>query len=133
MILNNKYYAIFISKINSIPTIVNKKQIRADISQVTYKNKSYAIDTNSPSYQEGRKFVYFIDLKGGQIGLSDSDFEINPEIRKKFFSDKIIQQLVSGLDKSPLISMDMIIMLILMGFGIAVGYIIGNYVPIGGG
>jgi hypothetical protein len=62
-----KYYAVFVNKQQNIYEEVARRKISAHQSLVSYKNKSYFIDTEKPTKRKGRKLFYFIDIRAGQM------------------------------------------------------------------
>lgn len=126
----DQYVAVFVKTINGVITIQGRKKFKINIDVVTFRGKSFHVDTKTVSYRVKNKFVYLINLDGGQqvVFMNDDDKVKNSELANLVVEKKVIAQLVAGLvsvGKQP-----WVVIIIALALGICLGYIIGNALPL---
>jgi len=124
----DKRIIIFVSEISGIRSAVGKKKVKPHEDSVKYRGRTFPFDINNPIIRRKNKFIYYVDIRTGQCQISKQDVPINPKLFDLLISHEIIAQIVGAMKKR--MKFEEIVILILgIGLGIAVGYIIGNYVP----
>jgi hypothetical protein len=126
----DKFIVKYVQKVSGILTVIQTRKINPTRVSIAYKDRSFPFYSNLPTYRTKNTFVYLIDVFEGQLKLKDADATPNPEVMHKVLKKNVIQQLVSGLESTPLSTL-IIYILLALGFGVSLGYIIGNFVPIG--
>jgi len=128
------YKLYFINPVSKIPTIIKMKKLKPDTKHIDYNKKTYDINLKNPLYRFKNKFIYAIDINAGQMSFIEIKEDINPEFKDMINRRQIIKQIVTGLEnlKFPL-SESIIYILLSVGLGLAIGYIIGNFIPFTGG
>lgn len=123
-----KYFAVFTKNEYEVQNVVGIKKITSTTDKVSYKNKTYIVQTEFPSYIKGKKIFYFFNLKEGQLLFNKTSVNsvINPEIIDSILSKNIINQLTSNLNSKWKVELPLMIFSCL--FGAMLGFIIGNYV-----
>jgi hypothetical protein len=126
----DKFVVKYMQKVSGILTVIQTRRINPTRVSIAYKDRSFPFYANIPSYRSKNTFVYLIDVFEGQLKLKDADATPNPEVMHKVLKKNVIQQLVSGLESTPF-SQLLIYILLSVGLGISLGYIFGNFIPIG--
>lgn len=128
--IKDQYVAVFVKTINKVVTIQGKKKFKVDAQHLTFRDKSYNVDTKTVSYRNKNKFIYMVDIDGGQqvIFENKEDKVKNPELANLIVEKKIVSQLVAGLVSVGKTAWFPLIICILMG--LAFGYIMGNAIPL---
>jgi hypothetical protein len=128
--IKDQYIAVFAKTINGVVTVQGKKKFKIHIDHLSFKGKSFRIDTKIVSYRNKNKFIYLIDIDNGQQIIFKDKEEIikNSELANLIVEKKVIAQLVSGLvsvGKVPWVWA-----VVFIAVGLPVGYILGNIFPI---
>lgn len=126
----DQYIVVFVKTINTTLTVQGRKKIKINIDTVTFRGKSFHIDTKTVAYRVKNKFIYLINIDGGQqvVFMSDEDKIKNSELANLVVEKKVVAQLVAGLvtvGKQP-----WVVIIIALALGICLGYIIGNALPL---
>jgi hypothetical protein len=92
--------------------------------EISYKDNTFMVDINTPSYSRGLKFYYFVDTTHGQITFyQDVDSNINSKVADMVLYGKIISQLTQNLSGDA-IKLNIITLVIGAIIGGLTGYII---------
>lgn len=143
-----KYYAIFCIKEQDVFNILARKRIRGSNEFVRFKKGTYFVNISFPTYVEGLKVFYFIDIRKGQQlakntvitnmktpktttsqilfkGSAKDKTVISPKLLDMLISQKIVEQLTSNLSGT---AMKMNIVSVILGclIGGLIGYIIAG-------
>ena len=124
----DKRVIIFVSEISGIRSAVGKRKVKPHEDSVEYKSRTFPFDINTPIIRRKNKFIYYVDIRTGQCQISKQDIPINPKLFDLLISHEIIAQIVGAMKKRMKFE-ELVMMILGIGLGIAVGYIIGNYAP----
>jgi len=122
-----KYILAFLLKEQNTYELRKKKRFNPTNNRIKYKKKLHIIDVSKPTFTRKQKLFYLIDIDKGQLFFKD---DINSEVIKdKPFTDllmstDLIEKLSSGLIEKVNIK-DIFEKIVLIGFGVAIGIIIG--------
>lgn len=132
--IKDQYVAVFVKRINRVLTVQGRKKFKINIEHLTFRGKSYHIDTRLVSYRNKNKFLYQIDIDTGQQivfeNKAEADEVKDSDLANLVVEKKVVAQLVAGLvsvGKIPWIWG-----VVFIALGVAVGYIIGNVLPLHG-
>lgn len=120
---------LFVKRIAGIQTVIGKKNIKSSTERVTFNKRQYPIDTKYPSYRTKKFYMYVLNVETGQLYFqANVENKIDSRLMDMIFNQEIVKQIVSSLTTKPML--DNIIMVLMgIGMGMAIGYIIGNFVP----
>lgn len=95
-----KYKVIFLQKSNDNWIVVKSVKLRnINNPMLKLKDRAYCIDYSHPNYLIGLVYVYFVELKTGKT-LSFHEIEsIDPSLIDFLFSQKIVQQITTGINR----------------------------------
>lgn len=127
MFNKRKYYAVFTVNQLELPVIIGNKRISPISKSVRFRNNTFIINIENPTYIKGNKVFYFFSLTS-QLQLlfyKTKESGMNSEIIDTIISQRIIQQLTTNLDTEWKMNTSMI----LIGFiiGALLGYIVSQY------
>jgi hypothetical protein len=118
-------------KIANVFTVFRVNKFKGNIKQAGYKKSLFPFDMSKPAFRRKNKWYYFVDVENGQISLGDTRTVMSPKLFDLIVKKELGKQLVSVLESVPLLG-NLIMMLLGIGLGVAVGYIIGNFAPMSG-
>ena len=120
----------FIKPMNGIPYVVGVRKISPIADKITFRKVSFEFDVGSPSYKQGRTFIYLVDIKDGQLSMKKRELPVSPQLIHATLRSAVISQLTSSLKKQDVWSF---VMYIIIGVCMALplGYIFGILFPIG--
>lgn len=128
---NDKRIVVFTKNISGIDTVIGKRKVQSGTVNIKFRKALYPVSISIPTYRERNVFIYLIDVEYGQLSFAANEkLKIPLEIMDEIFSNQIIKQLVSTMNKTNSMS-GLPLALALMGMGLAIGYIIGNFIPMG--
>lgn len=128
----DKRKVFFMKDIANVKTIIGRKKIKVTNKYVPFNKNLFPVDTAKPTYRNKNRFMYMIDIDAGQLQFESDMCVPNDDLFDMIFRNQIVKQLVSALEKTKISSEAIIIALALLGMGLAIGYIIGNAVPVSG-
>ena len=120
---------LYVKKISGVLSQIKSKKISGNVTQIRVGKKTFNFDIGNPLFRRRNKFFYFVDVDRGQLSLNENIEQVSPEIMDAILSENVVKQIVGSLRQATIESWFMIV--IYIGLGVAVGYIIGNAVPIG--
>ena len=131
----DKYIIHFVREVSGVSQYMGKKRVNPSKlgDGVSFKGKTYVIDMTKPVMRRGTTYTYMIDMDKGHLTVGQGTKPFNTKLMDLIFRRELARQLVTGLSttngiKSPWF---IAIMLIIgLGAGVALGYILGNYFPI---
>lgn len=127
MIKRKKYIAVFLIKEQLTYTILSVKRFIPSESTVRFKDKTFVITINKPTYSKGMKLFYFVDIEVGQLNFDNTKkSNINPKAIDMILSQKIITELTNNLSGS--FKMNLYNIIIGLLIGALGGFIVGGYV-----
>src|SRR4030042_4497801 len=126
----DKHKVKFVRMISGFPDVIKTKKIKKFVTEVTLRDNTFAIDFNKPSYREKNTFYYLFDVSKGQMFFNLSDFGGPKGLTYLILRRSLIRQLVSGMEKRKLGEV-LIFILLAIGVGVSLGYILGNVLPMG--
>jgi hypothetical protein len=101
------------------------------INYAGMKGKTFPFDMGKPAFRKKNRWFYFVDVDRGQLQILKKDKEsLSSQLLDQIVKKELGKQLVSALE-SPPISGYILVVLLGAGLGIAIGYILGNFVPMG--
>lgn len=123
-----KYIAVFLTKKHNAYSVARKRRFSVDAKTVQFKKgKSYKIDASQYTYNKGLKLYYFIDTNAGQLFFKASKGgKEKAEIIDAMIKQSIIKQITSSLGGG--FGVNIMSMILCLGFGMAIGFIIGGFV-----
>lgn len=124
-----KYYAIITVRENELQSFIGFKRIKPTQTSFSFKNKSFPIQIEFPTYIKGNKVFYFYNYLDETLLLFNDKTNrniMNADIIDKILAKSIISQLTSNLNQKWKIEIPYI--LLSLGFGGMIGYIIGSYI-----
>lgn len=124
-----KYYGIITVRENELQSFIGFKRIKPTQSSFSFKNKTFIIQIEFPTYIKGNKVFYFYNYLDETLLLFNDKINrniMNAEIIDKILAKSIISQLTSNLNQKWKIEIPYI--LLSLGFGGMIGYIIGSYI-----
>lgn len=127
--LKKKYYAIITVRENELQSVIGYKKIKPTDKSFSFKNKSFVIEIENPSYLKGNKVFYFYNFLDETLLLFNDKSNrniMNADIIDKVLAKNIISQLTSNLNQKWKIELPYLIFS--AGFGGLLGFIIANYV-----
>jgi len=121
-----KYILVFLLKEQNTYEIRKKKRFNPTNNEIKYKKRLHIIDTSKPTFTSKQKIFYLIDINEGQLFFNDDKSEI---VQDKKFIDltmgtDLLEKLASGLIEKVNVK-DIFEKVLYIGFGIAIGIIIG--------
>ena len=129
--IKKKYIIKFLIKEHGIYTVVKAKRFNPLDTKIDFRNKSYIIDINIPTYRKTLKQFYFIDIKKTEncqliFYKNKNTSIITPEIMDLIVSKSIIKQLTSNLTDT---AFKMNLMYVIFGaiIGGLIGWIAGGF------
>lgn len=122
-----KYYVIFVNKSADAFEFLGKKRVHPDVNIIRYKiDNSHLIDISKPTYRNGLKKYYFIDINEGQLFYISTVVKYDKALLDKMFKQGFFRVLTSSLmDKS--IADSWIMRIVFLAFGVAIGFIIKGF------
>lgn len=124
-----KYYGIITVRENELQSFIGFKRIKPTQTSFSFKNKTFIIQIEFPTYIKGNKVFYFYNYLDETLLLFNDKTNrniMNAEIIDKILAKSIISQLTSNLNQKWKIEIPYI--LLSLGFGGMIGYIIGSYI-----
>lgn len=124
-----KYYAIVCVRENELQNIIAWKSLNPTQQFFKYKEKTFKIQIEFPTYIKGNKIYYFFNyIDESQLLFNDkSNREImNADIIDTIVAKKIVNQLTANLNQKWKVELP--ILLVAGGFGGMLGFLIGSYV-----
>lgn len=128
-LLKDKYKVRFLKRINDTPTFIGQRIIKPNSETVEYRKKSYPIDTSKCAYRFKNQYIFLVDVDEGQLPLGKSQMNVSTSLIDLVVRQSIGKQLVSGLEKGSTLGITIMQMIIYICLGLAVGYIIGQFLP----
>ena len=100
--IKKKYIIKFLIKEHGIYTVLKTKRFNPLNKEINFRDKTYIIDINIPTYRKTLKQFYFIDINKTEncqliFHKNKNDSIITPEIMDLIVSKSIIKQLTSNL------------------------------------
>lgn len=128
----DKRKVFFMKDIANVRTIIGRKKVKVTNKYVPFNKNLFPIDTSKPTYRNKNRFMYMIDIDAGQLQFESDKCVPNDDLFDMIFHNQIVKQLVSALEKTKISGEAIIIALALLGLGLAIGYILGNGIPLSG-
>ena len=129
--IKKKYIIKFLIKEHGIYTVLKTKRFNPLNKEINFRDKTYIIDINIPTYRKTLKQFYFIDINKTEncqliFYKNKNDSIITPEIMDLIVSKSIIKQLTSNLTDT---AFKMNLMYIIFGaiIGGLIGWIAGGF------
>ena len=129
--IKKKYIIKFLIKEHGIYTVLKAKRFNPLNKEINFRDKTYIIDINIPTYRKTLKQFYFIDINKTEncqliFYKNKNDSIITPEIMDLIVSKSIIKQLTSNLTDT---AFKMNLMYIIFGaiIGGLIGWIAGGF------
>jgi len=129
-----KNYAVFVGQQEGGHIILGKKQFEAGDDSVRFKERSFPVCLEKPTYQKGLDSFYFFNIDSNvQLHFGKAEMSIKPKLMDMIMSKSIIAQLTEDLTKEQ--NYLQIIMYLVVGFlmGGMLGFIIAQFLIGGGG
>lgn len=121
----------FVKSIANVPTRIKTRKIKSPGRYITFKNHTFEFDIAKPAYRIRNIFYYIVDIDKGQICFPEAAINASaPELLDKIVRRSLAKQLVSSVEKMPL-SEVLLYILLSVGMGAGLGYILGNFFPMG--
>jgi len=128
--LPDKRRILWCRMFGGLPYVLKSVRVVAHTDKVKFRDMAFPFDITKPSYKRKRTFFYLVDIKKGQIYYKHSDAIMDSELIDLILNQSICKQLVSSLESLRL--KDILLYVILtLGTGLPLGYIIGNFLPFG--
>ncbi|MFX1590586.1 MAG: hypothetical protein ACFFC1_20830 [Promethearchaeota archaeon] len=127
--LNKKYFAIITVRENELQNVIGFKRIKPTDKHFSFKNKTFPITIENPTYIKGNKVYYFYNFLDESLLLFNdkSNREImNADIIDKILAKNIVNQLTANLNQKWKVELPML--LFAGGFGGLIGFIIASYI-----
>jgi len=131
--IKDKRRVAFVRKISGTYQVIGKP-LKLTASQKTVRlsvgknSQTYEINMGIPTFRQRMIWYYFVDIEKGQIAFEKIDTTKSNELLDTFVSRRTIEQLVAGIEK-PQFMAYLVYILLTLGMGIPLGYIIGNLIP----
>jgi len=130
--LKKKYIVRFLIKEKEIYTVIKSKRIQPTTKEISFRDKSYIIDTTNPTYSKVLKLFFFIDIdKSDDCQLSfikkKGNSKITPDDIDMIVGKHIIKQLTSNLTDTAF-KTNLMYVLFGLALGGAIGWIAGGFV-----
>jgi len=130
IIFKDRRIVKFVKDVSGGCTVIASKKISPTADRVTFKNLTFAFDVAKPSYRVGRTFIYLVDVKNGQLQFHPGMMPVSARLMQRIMVEEVVSQLVAGLKKFDVWN-TLLYLIMGLGMGIPLGYILGNFVPIG--
>lgn len=132
-ILREHYRVLYMRRISGILTIVGRKNIKPSTETVNFKGKTFEIDFAHPYYRNKKRVLFAIDVDLGTqiLDAETKDDRFSPALMDGIITDKIVEQVVSTVNREKLMTGPIIFIIMALALGICLGYIIGSYYPMG--
>ena len=126
---------LFVRNIRGTMSVVGKQlDVKTTTTKVTIRKgketHTFKLDISRPSVRNKRNWIYFVDIVNGQIDFGETVSPVSSDAIDMFTFKPTIKQLVAGIEKPDFMNY-IVYILLALGMGIPLGYIIGNLVPIG--
>jgi hypothetical protein len=95
-----KYYVIWVIKQNKSYSVLRRVRIKPIDTSVSFGECRHEVLIGSPTYMNGNKLFYFVELSEGHIMFDTLGIEYDPALIHEFVDRKILQQLASNLTSS---------------------------------
>lgn len=126
----DKRIVLYARDVSGVLTVIKKSSVTPITSQVGFRDLKFHFDIGKPLFRMKNVFYYVVDVRDGQITVSNNKDVVSPELIDSIMAKGIIKQLVSNIEDKPTSTM-IIMFLLCIGIGISVGYIVGNFIPFG--
>jgi len=125
-----KYKAWFFIKEGLTYRYQKKKKFHPNPKKplIKYKGKPYDVDIDNPTYRKGLTSHFFIETDGQQI-LTILNETSDTTIKELLYMDESIKQVYKAI-KQPKLKITWISLLLSIGIGLLIGWIIGTFLPI---
>lgn len=131
MKVKDKYYMLYVRKVNGINSVVWKKRMKAGTKSVSFQKTSIIVDYQQVIYRTGNVHVLMIDLDTrAQLTVNNLPSSVPAEVIDAYLRGKLGQQIVTGLTQGFAVAWVQIV--IGLAIGIPVGIIVAPYVMTGG-
>ncbi len=122
-----KYYVIFVNKSADAFEFLGRKRVHPNVNIIRYKiDNSHLIDISKPTYRNGLKKYYFIDINEGQLFYVPTDVKYDKALLDKMFKQGFFRVLTSSLmDKS--MADSWIMRIVFLAFGVMIGFFIKGF------
>ena len=117
-----------VTKMSGVLTVVKKRKIPPHNDKATYRKTAFPFDIGNPAYRVKNKFYYFVDTKVGQLSFNAIKTPMSTKLLDLILNQEIVRQII-GTFKIRATSEMIMFMLLSLGMGLALGFIIGNFVP----
>jgi len=124
-----KYFAVITVRENELQNVIGIKRIKPTNTSFSFRNKSFPIKIEYPTYVKGNKVLYFYNFLDESLLLFNDMTDrniINADLIDKILAKNIISQLTSNLNQKW--KLDIPYILLSAGFGGMVGFIIATYI-----
>jgi hypothetical protein len=102
MIMADKYIALFVQDVGGMPSLVGSKKFDPSAVKegISFKGRSHMVTVAKPSYREGNRYYFLMDVIRGQLqvlGPDETVKAIDPKLTKSLYKDETVRQLVAGM------------------------------------
>lgn len=128
----DKRIVLFVTKISGIETVVKRKAMKPHEENIQFRGgTSFPFDINQPAFRNKQTFYYLVNIHTGQKTFDSSKIPISIKLFDMIMRQEIVAQIVGALKKRPMFE-NIIMVLMGIGMGAGIGYIIGNFLPMTG-
>lgn len=113
-------------------TVIRTVKIKPNTTSVRLGDSSFHFDMSCPTLKNKNTLYYYIDTKKGQVSFKNQSIPlVSPELLDLIIVRKIGTQLLKVVEKTPMMG-SLLIVLMGIGLGISLGFILGNFFPMVG-
>lgn len=126
---NKRYFAIITIRENELQNVIGFKTIKPTDKTFSFRNKTFPIQIEFPTYIKGKKVYYFFNFNDeSQLLFNDtsSKSEMNADVIDSIIAKQIVNQLTAGLNQKWKVELPML--LFAGGFGGMLGFVIATYI-----
>ncbi len=132
-IAKDKRKILWVTIVNGMPSVIAERKVLSSEDRVTFRRlkgaDSFHLDASRPTFRKKNTFYYFVDIKKGQLFFGENENKVSSQMMNTVWNQEAIRQIISGLESTKFMQI-LPYILLAGGMFLAVGYILGNAVPL---
>jgi hypothetical protein len=130
LVVKDKYFVYFVSNLNGLFNVIDRKRITLKKNEVSYRKKTYILDFEKVLLRNRKKVYFMQEIDGQQKTLGEIGGKVvSPTLIDMIVRQHIGSQIVAGLNTGMNIAWIQVI--IGLAIGTPLGWIIGQFFRLG--
>ena len=130
----DRYKVIIVRTVSGVLHEIKRRNIKIHTKEIAYRSARFPFDIAQPIYRRKNTFYYMIDIKKGQLIISQEGIiggnKVPPEMIEMILYESVVAQTVSGLEH-PKLGPTIIYVILASLVALAGGYLLGINFPTG--